>query len=198
MKRRFQGVVAAAAIVLLAVPGGAQNFSDSYSFLKAVKERDVTKATDLITTPGSVVVNAKERATGEAAVHIVTRGRDLSWLSFLVGKGAKVDAQTNDGLTPLAIATQIGWVEGVQYLLSRRASVDLANKRGETPLIIAVQNRDVVNVRQLLAMGADPKKPDRVTGYSAIDFAKRDNRSQAILRMLETSTPTKAAAGPNP
>lgn len=198
MKRHVQALVAAAAVALLAVPAGAQNFSDSYTFLKAVKDRDATKVTDLITAPGSVVINTKERASGEAAVHIVTRGRDLSWLSFLVGKGAKVDAQTNEGLTPLAIATQIGWAEGVQYLLSRRASVDLANKRGETPLIIAVQNRDVANVRQLLAKGADPKKPDRVTGYSAIDFAKRDNRSQAILKMLETSTPTKAAAGPNP
>lgn len=196
MKRKFQGLAAAAAIAILPVPAGAQNFSDSYTFIKAVKERDANKVTDLVTAPGSVVINSKDRASGDGAIHIVTRGRDLSWMSFLVGKGAKVDSQNNEGLTPLAIATQIGWAEGVQYLLSRRAAVDLANKRGETPLIIAVQNRDVVNVRQLLAKGADPKKPDRVTGYSAIDFAKRDSRSQAILKMLETSTPTKAAAGP--
>jgi ankyrin repeat protein len=197
VKRFLGSLAAAAALAMLTAPAQAQTFSDSYTFLKAVRERDGNKVSDLVTAPGSVVINTRERATGDAALHYVVKGRDLNWLAFLIGKGAKTDIQNNEGMTPLAVAAQIGWAEGAQVLLDRRASVDLANNRGETPLIIAVQNRDMATVRLLLSKGANPRRADRVAGYSALDYAKRDNRSAAILKALETSAPAKTA-GPTP
>lgn len=198
IKRFFLGLTISIAMGALAMPALAQGYSDSYLFLKAVRERDGKKVSDFVSTPGSVVINARDHDTGNAALHYVVQNRDIGWLSFLIGKGARVDIQNGDGMTPLAIAAQGGWAEGVQALLSRQASVDLANNRGETPLILAVQSRDIVTVRLLLAKGANPNRPDRVSGYSALDYAKRDNRSAAILKALETATPAKPAAGPKP
>jgi ankyrin repeat protein len=189
--------LAAAALALFAAPATAQGFSDAYNFLKAVREGDGSKVSELASVPGSIVVNAKDRATGDGALHIVARDRNLGWLAFLIGKGARPDLQNNEGMTPLAIATQIGWAEGAQLLLDRRASVDLANVRGETPLILAVQNRDLAMVRLLLGRGANPKRTDRVAGYSALDYARKDARSAAIVKLLEAPvTPAKAAQGP--
>ena len=186
----------------LSAPAQAQgsitnSFSEGYRFLQAVKDRDGTTATSLISEPGSVVVNHRNHSTGEGALHILTRERDLTWLAFMLGKGAKPDLQNKEGMTALAIAAQIGWVEGAEQLLARRASVDLANNRGETPLILAVQVRDARMVELLLRKGADPKRTDNVAGYSALDYAEQIGRMPAILDLLKKSQQAdKDVAGP--
>ncbi len=195
----FSRAAAAVLALAMAVPAGAQSYSDSFTFLKAVRERDGDKATALVNQPGTAVINLKDQASGEAALHIVTRGRDYTWLSFLLGKGARPDIQNGRGETPLSLAAQLGWTEGAELLLSRGAHVDLPNQRGETPLIVAVHNRDVPMVRLLVANGANPKRADHVAGYSALDYAKQDNRAQSIVKILEgtTGAATRApAAGP--
>lgn len=195
---KFGRLAAASVALVLAVPAsGQQTFSDSYTFLKAVRDRDGDKVTDLVSEPGSIVINTRERGSGEGALHIVVRGRDLTWLSFLLSKGARPDIQTSRGDTPLTLAAQIGWIDGVDQLLARRASVDLANGRGETALIIAAQRRDVPLVRLLLSRRADPKRTDNVAGMSAIDYARQDPRALAVLKMLEAkAAPAKPVAGP--
>jgi ankyrin repeat protein len=195
---KFGRALAASMVLALAAPAsGQQTFSDSFTFLKAVRERDGTKVTALVSEPGTVVINTRDRANGEGALHIVVRGRDLNWLAFLLGKGARPDLQSNRGDTPLTLAAQIGWLEGVEQLLSKRASVDLPNGRGETALILATQRRDVPLVRLLLSRRADPKRTDNVAGMSALDYAKQDPRAGAVLKLLEAKVaPAKPAAGP--
>ena len=196
--------IAAAALACLTVPGPAaaqgslsNSFSEGYRFLKAVRERDGTTATDLIVAPGSVVVNYRDPSSGEGAIHILTRERDPTWLSFVLGKGARPDLQDKQGNTALAIAAQIGWIDGAERLLRRGANVDLANNRGETPLILAVLRRELPMVRLLLSKGADPRRTDNATGYSALDYARRDPRSATILKLLEEEkAPAKKVAGP--
>ncbi len=195
--KRFSRGLAVAVALTVAAPVIAQNYSDSYTFLKAVRDRDGDKVMSLVSQPGSIVINTRDRSNGDGALHIVARERDLNWLSFLLGKGARTDLQNNRGDTPLTLAAQLGWVEGAQLLLARRAGVDLANGRGETPLILAVQKRDLEMVRLLLSKGANPKRTDRVAGYSAIDYAKQDARAAAILKMLEAKpAPARPIAGP--
>jgi ankyrin repeat protein len=185
MRRMNPFALAAAVLAVLATPAGAQSFSESFNFLKAVRERDGTTVQGIVATPNPAVINARENATGEGALHIVTRGRDLNWLSFLLGRGARADLQSNDGTTPLILAAQLGWYEGAEQLLARRANPNLGNNRGETPLIFAVQRRDLTMVRLLRGQGADPNQTDNVAGYSALDYARQDRRAAAILRELE-------------
>jgi ankyrin repeat protein len=193
----FKQVLAAAALIT-AVPLAAQNYSDGYTFIKAVKERDGNVVTGLVSQPGTTVINSKDRSSGEGGLHIVTRSRDYNWLTFLMGKGARLDLQNNQGETALSLAAQLGWLEGAELLLKYGAAVDLANVRGETPLILAVAQRNLPMVRLLLSKGANPKKTDRATGLSAIDFATRDGaRSAAILKLLEAPpAAAKKVSGP--
>ncbi len=167
-------------------PAAAQNYSESYTFIKAVKDRDGAKVETVLAKPGSIAGSAKEAGTGNGALHLVAMDRDLSWLGFLLMKGLKVDARNAEGQSPLAMAAQLGWVEGAELLLRRGASVNLPNSRGETPLILAVQKRDLSMVRLLLARGANPKHTDSVAGLSAVDYARRDGRAAAIVKLLET------------
>ena len=198
MFNKFGRLAAASMVLMLAFPAsGQQTFSDSYNFLKAVRERDGDKVTDLVSEPGTVVINTRDRGSGEGALHIVVRGRDLNWLAFLLGKGARPDLQSNRGETPLTLAAQIGWVEGAEQLLAKRANVNFANGRGETPLILATQRRDIAMVRLLLSRGGDPKRTDNLAGMSALDYAKQDPRAGAVLKLLEAKVaPAKPVAGP--
>ncbi len=190
------GVAAALVMALAAQPGQSQRFSDSYTFIQGVKERDGGKVEALVSVPGSTVINAKD-GNGDGALHIVTRGRDRVWLSFLLGKGAKPDLPNRDGSSALILASQLGWMEGAELLLRFKANVDLANNRGETPLIFAVHNRDVAMTRLLLGRGANPKRTDSVAGYSALDYARQDKRAAAVLKLLEAPpAPSKPVAGP--
>lgn len=179
----------------LLVPGIAlAQFSDSYNFLKAVRERDGAKATDLISKPGSVIIDTRDQTTGETALHIVTRARDINWMRFLLARQAKADGRDRDGNTPLMIAAQIGFVEGAQLLLGRGGAVDTSNSAGETPLIRAVQNRDGPMVQLLMQNGANPNKVDSSAGLSARDYASRDRRSAAVLKIIDETKSTKKAA----
>jgi ankyrin repeat protein len=137
------------------------------------------------------VGSAKETGTGNSALHLVALDRDLCWLSFLIGKGLKVDARNGEGLSASAIAAQLGWVRRTAASRSAGAAVDLPNNRGETPLILAVQKRDLGMVRMLLARGANPRRTDSIAGFSALDYAKQDRRAAAIVKLLE-APPAKA------
>ena len=133
-------------------------------------------------------MNARERGTGDGALHIVARARDLTWLTYLLGKGARPDLQNQEGNSALSIAAQIGWTDGAQVLLARKATVDLTNSRGETPLILAVQSRDIAMVRLLLAKGANPKKTDSVAGLSALILSKVSKTPAEVEALLKANT----------
>ena len=179
-------LLAIAAIGLLSLPAAAQ-FSDSYNFLKAVKDRKGEDAEKFISEPGSgsVIINTKSDDTGETALHIVTARRDYDWLGYLLGKGAKADIADKKGTTPLMLATQLSWGDGAQLLLKMKANVDATNRSGETALIRAVQLRNSEMVRLLMKAGANADKQDTVAGYSARDYAAQDGRGSAILAIIE-------------
>ena len=47
------------ALFLLWPSVASAQFSDSYNFLKAVRDRDGSKATDLLSKPGTVIVDTR-------------------------------------------------------------------------------------------------------------------------------------------
>ncbi len=182
-----------AALLLVASPATAQ-FSDSYNFLKAVRDKDGDKVTQFVQgAAGSTLINTKDYTSGDGALHIVVKRRDDLWLRFLLGKGANPNIRDRTGNTPLILASRLGFSEGIDALVSFKADVNLANDNGETPLIIAVQARDLTCVRLLLASGADPSRSDHVAGLSARDYAARDNRSAAVLRAIDEAAKAPAA-----
>lgn len=176
-------------------------FSASYNFLKAVKERDLAKVTQLM--GGSpTIVNTKDQSTGEAALHIVTRARDTGWMRYLLESGADPNTRDRDGVTPLLIAVDQRFTDGARLLLAGRADINLQNRSGETPLIKAVQLRDQAMVRLLVERGANPDIADNLAGYSARDYADRDSRGSAIAQILKEagkpSAPAPSAAAVKP
>jgi ankyrin repeat protein len=191
--RRSGGVPLAliVAVALLAPVPAAAQFSDAYNFLKAVKDKDGGKATELLDKPGNTVVNSKDGDTGETALHIVTRRGDLNWVGFLVGKGANLNVKDREGNTPLMIATVARWSEGIALFTKLRADVNAQNRLGETALLKAVQGRDSYNAKALLDAGANPDITDS-SGISARSAANDDPRAASIARLIK-DVPVRAA-----
>lgn len=195
-------VLGAAASMMLPVAGGliapaAQaQFSDSYNFLKAVKERKGEEAEKFLSEPGSVIVNTRDSTTGQTALHIVVERRDSTWIGYLLQKGANPNLADKKGNTPLMLATQLNFIDGIDWLVRKKAQVDQTNRSGETALILAVQLRNTEAVRALLNAGANPDKRDSRAGYSAREYAKQDGRASAIATIIENHGKTDTAKKP--
>ncbi len=183
------GLAAVAALGLVA-PAAAQIANDGAAFVKAVRENDGSKAMELIKSKSATITNARDDK-GETGLVVAIARRDETWTPFLLNQGADPNLATRSGDTPLMTAARSGYHEAAEWLLSARARVDAANRSGETALILAVQNRHAKLAKMLLSVGADPDKTDSVAGYSARDYAKRDNRTPELLRAIEAADPKK-------
>lgn len=193
--------VMVAALAAMLLPGAAQaQFSDTYNFMRGVRDRDFEAVRNLVEQPSSTVINVRDRSSGEGALHILTRERDSQWLLYLLRQNANPDIRDNDGNTPLHIAAQIGFLEAADWLRIANADLNARNNRGETALILAVQQRNAAMVRQLIEAGANPDVADSVIGLSARDYAARDSRSGDIVAIIESAQVTaeeEAVIGPS-
>lgn len=181
--RRWLAGFAMVATLGFAMPAAAQ-FSDSYNFLKAVKDKDVGKAREIVEKPGNTIINTRDPDTGGTALHIATRRSDAPWVGFLLQENADTNSRDRDGNTPLIVAAQARWSEGVRIFLSIKARVDEQNRLGETALQTAVQNRDSYVTKMLIDAGASPDMNDN-SGKSARSLADGDPRNAAIAKLFK-------------
>jgi len=185
--------LASGAMLMAAAPATAAPFlSEKIAFLNAIKERDALKANELARSNGAEILDVRGDDGSTPLTITIARG-DEEWTGFLISKGANVNLPGKGGDTPLILAARVGFTEAVRWLLLKQARVDMTNRSGETALIAAVQQRQLPIVRLLLDAGADPDKADSAAGYSARDYAKRDNRSRAILQAIEAKKPASGA-----
>lgn len=186
------------ATVSIAAPVAAQQQSASYKFLQAVRTGDGSVVTQMLDQPGQRIVNTRDTTTGEAALHIVVKRGDATYLRYLLSKGADPNVRDNAGNTPMMLAVQEGEPGLIDILALVKANANLGNSGGETPLIRAVQRRDLALVRSLLAAGANPDQPDNIAGMSARDYAKADPRAVPVLKVLADTPVAKprSVAGP--
>lgn len=191
--RKLAAAVAAGSALALAVPGAAQTYSDGYKLLQAVEKKDRAQFDELV-AKNHTVINARDLSSGRTALHIAVARRDGAWLDYIAGEGANPNIADNRGVTPLMLASQLGWVEGVQALIEHGAHVDVPNSTGETPLISAVHRRDIPMIRALLSAGADADRTDN-SGRSARDYARLDGRDSVTLAEIERNARTGADGG---
>lgn len=177
-------VIASAGLAMLASPLAAQFQSEGYKFIKAVRDRDGTVATQMLDEPGTTIVNAREVTTGETALHAVVQRRDLTWVKFLLQRGANPDIADKNGVYPIQIAAQLGFLEGVERLVEGGAEVDVSDTTGETPLISAVHRRDLKMIEMLVENGASPDRTDN-SGRSARDYAALMGGRSGVLEAIE-------------
>jgi ankyrin repeat protein len=184
----------AAALLFAAAPAAAQQYSDGYKFLQAVEKSDLTTVKELV-AKNSTVIDSRDISDGHSALHTAIKRRDSGWLRYLLSLGTNPNLADKKGVTPIMLASQIGFVEGIEMLAQRGAKIDASNDAGETPLILAVHKRDIPMLRVLLAAGADPDRSDN-SGRTARDYAKLDGAASATLEEIDKHDKDKKARKP--
>lgn len=188
------GAIASAIALVMAIPAAAQFQSDGYKFLEAVKDRKGDEATEMLSKPGSQLVNSRDITSGDTGLHIAVARSDTLWVRFLLQRGADPNIRNKKGMTPLQLATAMGFTDGVEELIKKGASVNVSDQTGETPLIAAVHSRNVQLVRLLLSKGADPDRNDN-SGRSARDYMELQNGNTLMKQEFENADAKKAEAG---
>ena len=191
-------VIASAIMLALAAhaaaPVAAQFQSEGYQFLEAVKEAEGDKATEMLSKPGTQIVNTRDVTSGDTGLHIAVARSDLLWVRFLLQRGGDPNIRNKKGATPLQMATALGFTEGVAALIKGGASIDIADQTGETPLFTAVHARNVALVRLMLEKGADPDRTDN-SGRSARDYMALQAGNDILRQVFADADAKRAAAG---
>lgn len=193
-RSRIASAILPALALMLGVPAAAQFQSEGYQFLEAVKEREGDKATEMLSKPGTQIVNTRDITSGDTGLHIVVARSDVLWIRFLLQRGADPNIRNKKGVTPLQLATSLSYTDGVEALIKGGASVNVSDQTGETPLIAAVHARNVAMVRLLLEKGADPDHNDN-SGRSARDYIELMSGNTLLIQEFANADAKRAAAG---
>ncbi len=193
-RRAIASAILPVLAAVLAVPTAAQFQSDGYKFLEAVKDREGDEVTELLSQPGTQLVNTRDITSGDTGLHIVVARSDALWIRFLLQRGADPNIRNKKGLSPLQLATAMGFAEGVEALIKGGASVNVSDQTGETPLIAAVHSRNVAMVRLLLEKGADPDHNDN-SGRSARNYMELMSGNSLMKQEFDNADAKRAATG---
>ena len=175
-------------------PAAAQLFSQGYEFLEAVDARDGDVVTEMLSEPGTQIVNTRDVTNGRTGLHIVVERRDPLWVRFLIQRGADPNIKDRKGVYPIQIAASLGDIDSVEALIKGGAQVDVAAQQGETPLISAVHKRDMELVARLLKEGANPDRNDN-SGRSARDYAELMTGNERLMQQFEAADADRKSKG---
>ena len=190
-------VLAALFASLLVLPSAVQAQSQGYKFLEAIKKRDGDTVEKMLgssgngSTPGTIIINARDITSGDSALHMVIAQHDLKWVAFLLYKGADPNIRNFAGTTPLWLAINTGFTDAAEGLIAKGARVNDPGPAGETPLIAAVHQKNIDLIRVLIKAGADPARADN-SGRKPMDYAQLAGATTIISELDAAAKAAKA------
>jgi ankyrin repeat protein len=122
---------------------------------------------------------------GRTSLHLAALALRCEMIGVLLSKGAVVNAQDDDGETPLHLAESFSVID---LLLKGRANPNIPNIDGICAIHLSVQRRDINSVRLLIRSGASVNSADNIRWFTPLHLvalparSKRDEKPQEDLR----------------
>jgi hypothetical protein len=123
---------------------------------------------------------------GLTALHYAAKKGNLACLKMLIGAApALIDAQTDDGETPLYIATQNNQLFIVQVLIKEKIDVNLTTKHGMNSLICALHHGYEQIALELLHTQSIDVEYRLLNGKTALHFAIETKMEHALKELIK-------------
>ncbi|XP_067112346.1 transient receptor potential cation channel, subfamily N, member 1 [Osmerus mordax] len=111
----------------------------SIALLLAVEAGNVGGVKELLGTLPEAQLGSQTRVSGDAALHVCIRRKDLEMAKVLLDHGAPVNTQNGEGQTPLHIAAFEGDEILLKLLYQNKANPNITDQMERSPLHIAVE-----------------------------------------------------------
>src|SRR6185295_16933248 len=118
------------------------------------------------------------------ALHWTVQHDDLDTAQLLLRSGAKADAATRYGVTPIYLAAVNGNAAMIDALLKAGVDPRSANPGGETAVMTASRTGKIDAVKLLLDRGADPNAKEKVRGQTALMWAALENHPDVVKLLI--------------
>jgi uncharacterized protein len=129
------------------------------------------------------LVNSTDKY-GFTPLHGVAGEDQYKMLEYLITKGANVNAQNEDGIAPLHLAS---YPHVVQILVSAGANLNIRDKSGNTPLHVITEHQDDTSdvIQALVQAGADinAQNSDSDTPLD-IALSREDEEKIEVIKFL--------------
>lgn len=160
--------------------GADVNLTGQYgrsAFLAAIRNGDLNLKLIQKLIDAGANINQKDES-GRLAVHYAS-ANNLSYLKFLMDKGADINAVTDDNKTPLILAAQYKQEDTVEYLLEKNidvnVNVNVKDSHGKTALNYAIGEEfsDIV-----LMLGTKNASATPLSEVEAIEKVAKDKKAE--------------------
>lgn len=149
------------------------------SLIDACRQCDIVRIKKFLSSQS---VNFAHPFTGDTPLHVVSSSvfsKRKQVLEIIIKKGAEMNRQNKDLLTPLHVATKFSHYDVMDFLIKNGADVNSVDGLGQTCLHRAAREDDVAAVRLLLSHAIDPSLVS-LQGYTAVQVAKEN-----VLKVLK-------------
>ena len=180
--RFFSNIVA---ILLISLPLTAANLTTTplsaadRELIIVVAQSQVARAAALLTAGANV--NSAQPPL-QLTPLLVASELDFDMVKLLVERGAEVNVNDRDGITPLMRAITLRDLRMVKLLLDAGAKIDVTDYRGHTALTHAILRSDADILKLLITRGA---KTDIVTAMGTTSWSIAQRMREAALVMPE-------------
>jgi len=165
------------------------------ALIDAIRSNDLPRAEEVLDASGNAAAHMTLYA-GVTPLHIAAALNRVELTSFLIERGAEIDARTKGGFTPLHWAAARNAADTTELLLEHGADMNATTRNGITPLHWAANNNSTNVVQLFLARGAKPL-PVTNSGMTPLHWAVMNESQGAAVSLAFQAVTDQMAAETN-
>ena len=151
---------------------------------KAIQEAEINNKDTMGKIVKEIVAATALRRLTAPLIRASARG-DLETIKLLLDKGADVNVEPKDTMTPLSLASFGGHAPVVKVLLEHGADPNYQAEAGATALIVAAGENHIDVVKILVNSGANLNIKDYTKGMTALMIAAFNDSKETIEFLLD-------------